>query len=285
VTPQTLAAMKFAAPLVESVSPERVRDELIKLIEQAAKPSTGFELMREGGLLPFVLPEVAEGIGVAQNVYHAFDVYRHSLATLDATPPGDLVLRLAALLHDVGKPQTKSIEDGPELAHFYRHELVGEVLARGLLDRLRFPTDTTRDVARLILNHMYSADPDAQAKTVRRFLQRITLELLDRQFALRAADITGSGLPKRGEGNEEFEARVRAVVAEKPALGVRDLAIGGNDVIAILTRAGKLMPGSRGGPAVGHILGQLLELVVDSPEANGREALLCRAEEIASTLP
>ena len=190
VTPRSLEAMRFAAPLVETVSPERVRDELIKLLEQARRPSLGIELMREGGILPFVLPELAEGIGVAQNVYHAYDVYDHALVTLDATPPGDLVLRLAALFHDVGKPQTKTVEDG--FAHFYRHELVGEVLVRGVLDRLRFPADMTRDVSRLVLHHMYAADPELEDRTIRRFLRRITLDLLGRQFALRWADIAGS---------------------------------------------------------------------------------------------
>jgi tRNA nucleotidyltransferase (CCA-adding enzyme) len=278
VTPRTLAAMRFAAALVESVSPERVRDELIKLLEQARRPSLGIELMRAGGLLPFVLPEVAEGIGVSQNMYHAFDVYEHALVTLDATPSGDLVLRLAALFHDVGKPQSKTVEDG--FAHFYRHELIGEVLTRGVLDRLRFPPDATRDVSRLVLHHMYAADPDLEDRSVRRFLRRITLELLERQFALRSADIVGSGLPKRGDNNERFEARVRALVEAKPALGVRDLAIGGDDVIEILVAAGKLPRGSRGAPAVGRILTALLEIVLDSPESNTRVKLTKLAREM-----
>jgi tRNA nucleotidyltransferase (CCA-adding enzyme) len=279
VSPETLAAMTFAAALVESVSPERVRDELIKMLEQAARPSIGIELMRTGGLLPFVLPELAEGIGVAQNVYHAYDVYEHALATVDATEPGDIVLRLAALFHDVGKPQTKTVENG--FAHFYRHELVGEVMARGALDRLRFPTAITADVARLVLHHMYAADPDLQAKTLRNFLRRITLDLIDRQFALRAADIVGSGLPRRGTNNELFEARIHALIAEKPALSVRDLAVGGQDIIEILIAAGKLSPGSRGGPAVGKVLTSLLESVIDAPELNTRAKLLARARELA----
>jgi poly(A) polymerase/tRNA nucleotidyltransferase (CCA-adding enzyme) len=279
VTPETLGAMRAAAPLVETVSPERVRDELIKLLEQAPRPSIGIELMREGGLLPYVLPEVAEGIGVTQNQYHAYDVYRHGLVTLDATPPGDLVLRLAALFHDVGKPQTKTVEDGS--AHFYRHELVGEVMVRGVLDRLRFPADTTRDVARLVLHHMYAADPELEERTLRRFLRRVTLDLVDRQFALRAADIAGSGLPKRGDNNERFESRVRALVAAKPALSVRDLAIGGDEVIEVLVEAGSLPRGSRGGPAVGRILSALLETVMDVPEANNREQLLAMARDLA----
>jgi tRNA nucleotidyltransferase (CCA-adding enzyme) len=133
ITAATLEAMREAAPLVATVSPERVRDELIKLIELAPRPSAGFAIMRETGMLAYVLPELDEGAGVEQNVFHAFDVLGHGLATVDATPPGDLLLRISALLHDVGKPRTK---DGP---HFYRHEHVGADMVRELLLRLRFP--------------------------------------------------------------------------------------------------------------------------------------------------
>jgi putative nucleotidyltransferase with HDIG domain len=274
VTPETMDAMRAAAPLVATVSPERVRDELAKFLTAAARPSIGFELMREGGLLPHVLPEIAEGIGVAQNEFHAYDVYHHNLATLDATPPGDLPLRVAALLHDVGKPRTK---DGP---HFYRHELVGADMASDLLTRLRFSNEHVDAVTRLVRHHMYAADPQQEARTMRRFIRRVGPDLLDRQFALRAADIVGSGLPKRGPENEAFQAKIWEIVAEKPALSVRDLAIGGADVIAALVAEGKLPRGSRGGPAVGILLGKLLDVVLDDPAANEPKRLRCELESL-----
>jgi len=262
VTPATLGAMRGAAPLVASVSAERVRDELSKLLELSLRPSLGLELMRESGLLAFVLPEIAEGIGVEQNEWHAYDVYRHTLVTVDAAPPGDLVLRLAALFHDVGKPRTK---DGP---HFYQHEVLGERLTRQALERLRFPAAVVEDVASLVRQHMYSADPEAADKTVRRFIRRIGASNLERQFALRAADIVGSGLPKRGPENERFQERVYAIAAQRPALGVTDLAVSGQDVIDELIAAGKLPQGSRGGPIVGEIMRALLEQVTDEPARN-----------------
>ena len=267
ITPRTLEAMREAAPLVVFVSAERVRDEVVKLLG-ASRPSVGLEILRETGILPYVLPELAEGIGVEQNEFHAYDVYRHALATVDAAHPDDLVVRLAALLHDVGKPRTK---EGP---HFYRHEVVGEALAADLLQRLRFSNETTATVAHLVRNHMYAADPGLADATLRRFVRRIGPENLQRQFALRAADIVGSGLPKRGDANERFEARVRAVLAERPALSVRDLAISGHDAVRALTEAGKLSPGSKGGPAVGEVLRRVLDLVVDDPELNERSRLL-----------
>ncbi len=270
---ETMSAMTRSAPLVVSVSPERVRDELSKLL-LAERPSIGFELMRQGGILPFVLPEVAEGIDVVQNEYHAYDVYRHNLATMDAATPGDPPLRFAALLHDVGKPRTK---DGP---HFFRHESVGADMAAEICRRLRFSTDDADRIERLVRHHMYAADPTQEPRTIRRFIRRIGPDLIEKQFALRAADIVGSGLPKRGPENEMFEARVREILQERPALSTRDLAIDGRDVIAALVRAGKLPAGSRGGREVGVLLGQLLEDVTDDPTFNERDHLLAALERL-----
>ncbi len=263
---ETFAAMREAAPLVASVSAERVHDELLKLL-LAARPSVGFELMRETGVLGFVLPEVLEGWGVEQNEWHAYDVYHHTLATLDAAPASDPLLRMAALLHDVGKPRTK---DGP---HFYRHEILGAEMAREIMERLRFSNEEVETVASLVRHHMYAADASLADGTIRRFVRRIGPERLERQFALRAADVVGSGLPKRG-GNALFEARVRALLALRPPLAVADLAISGTDVIGALVAHGVLPKGSRGAPLVGELLRELLEDVTDDPGRNERETLL-----------
>lgn len=267
LSPGTLASMREAAPLVESVSAERVRDELLKLLG-ANRPSVGFELMRVTGLLAFVLPEIAEGFGVEQNEWHAYDVYHHTLATLDAAPATDPILRLAALLHDVAKPRTK---DGP---HFYRHEILGEAMAKAILERLRFSNEEANVVGGLVRNHMYSADAALTDGAVRRFVRRVGPESLERQFALRAADVAGSGLPKRSDANERFEGRVRSLLALRPPLSVGDLEISGNDVIVELVAAGLLPRGSRGAPLVGAFLRELLEHVTDDPSRNERAALL-----------
>jgi putative nucleotidyltransferase with HDIG domain len=275
ITPATFEAMRRAAPLVATVSAERVRDELIKLVVLAERPSTGFEAMNDAGLLQHVLPELAEGVGVEQNEYHAYDVFRHNLATCDATPPGDLLLRFSALLHDVGKPRTK---DGP---HFYRHEVVGADMARTLLERLRFPSEAVDRATRLVRHHMYHADPETAPATLRRFINRIGVDNLSAQFALRAADIVGSGLPKRGYENERFELRVWQTLEERPPLSVKDLAVGGSDAIAALVRAGRLPQGSRGGPEVGELLRTVLEAVLDDPSLSpeAQRALLSSGAE------
>lgn len=277
ITPSTLDAMRVGAELITSVSCERVRDEIVKLIG-AVRPSLGFEVMREVGLLAYVLPELLEGYGVEQNVWHAYDVYRHNLEAGDAADPSDLMLRLAALLHDVAKPRTK---DGP---HFYRHEIVGAAMAVEILERLRFPAEAVRTVSHLIHEHMYTADAGMAPAALRRFVRRVGVENLERQFALRHADIRASGLPKREGENERFEARVAEIMAERPAFSMKDLAVGGDDAIAVLVDAGRLPCGSRGGAVVGHVLHAVFELVTDEPSLNDRAQLLLLMRKIVAEL-
>ena len=270
-------AMREAAPLAATISGERVMDEFQKLLVLAEKPSVGLRLLEETGVLAVLFPEVIEGRGVEQNEWHAFDVLDHNYATLDAAPAGDLVLRLAALLHDVGKPRTK---EGP---HFYRHEQVGGDLARSLLHRTRFSSEVIDEVEALVRNHMYVADPDLSEPALRRFIRRVGADRLERQFALRHADIVGSGLPKRDDSNERFEARVRAELAKKPPLGVRDLAIGGAEVVEAMRARGLVNAAFRGDKRVGAALALLLEKVTEEPGHNERDSLLALLEEYLSS--
>lgn len=266
-------AMRLAAPLAATISAERVAEELNKVLALAPKPSIAFEILRRTGVLAYIWPELLEGVGVEQNEWHAYDVWFHGMASLDATPPGDALLRLAALLHDVGKPRTK---EGP---HFYRHEQVGAELARDMLLRLRFPNETVHTVEHLVRQHMYGQDPALTDAAIRRFIRRIGVTHLARQFALRHADIVGSGLPKRDDSNERFEARVWAEVERKPAFSIADLRVGGQDVIEALQRAGIVDAGYRGDARVGDILRWLFEQVTDEPERNDRQTLLALLDQ------
>jgi tRNA nucleotidyltransferase (CCA-adding enzyme) len=266
-------AMTPAAPLVASIAGERIQDELAKLLKLAKKPSIGLELLRETNVLRYVWPELLEGVAVEQNEWHAYDVWGHIMATVDAAPPGDLTLRLAALLHDIGKPRTK---DGP---HFYKHEIVGAEMAEAMLTRFRFPSEAVRSVTHLVRQHMYSADPDIGDAALRRFIRRAEPSQIEHLFALRQADVLGSGLPKRSDGNEQFEARVRAEIDRKPAFAVTDLAVGGDDVIAALRRRGDVPPSFRGDRRVGDALNWLFEQVTDEPRRNERALLLHALEQ------
>jgi tRNA nucleotidyltransferase (CCA-adding enzyme) len=277
VSERTAAGMRAAAGLVATVSPERVGEEIAKLLG-ARTPSTGLELLRVTGVLAHVWPELLEGLDVDQNDWHAYDVYRHNLATLDAAPPGDVALRLAALLHDVGKPRTAAPRPDGRGNTFYQHEHVGAEMVPPMLARLRLANETVATVAHLVLHHMYSADPEAQDKTLRRFVRRIGPEHLDRLFALRCADVEGSGLPRRDDSNQRFEARIAAVLAEGPAFSVRDLAITGGDVVAALVRKGLAPAEFRGDRRVGDVLHALFEEVTDDPSRNEAGLLAERAE-------
>lgn len=276
-TDRTRAAMAKAAVLIASVSAERVGEEIAKLLA-ASRPSTGIEILRETGILAHLWPELLEGLGVDQNDWHAYDVYRHNLATVDAAPAGDVVLRLASLLHDVGKPRTAAPRPDGRGNTFYQHEHVGAEMVPSMLARLRLPNDTVDAVVHLVRHHMYAADPEAQDKTLRRFVRRVGRDHLARLFALRWADIEGSGLPKRDDANERFEARVAAVVAEGPPFTVRDLAISGADIVGMFERRHLAAPGFRGDHRVGEVLAALFEEVTDDPLRNEAGLLVKRAE-------
>jgi len=271
-TGQTLEAMTRSAHLTPTISPERIADELGKLLVKAPRPSTGLELLRKTGVLREFWPELTEGYGVEQNEWHAYDVWHHAMATVDATPPGDLTLRLAALLHDVGKPRTK---EGP---HFYRHESVGSEMAVQMLTRLRFSNEIVDDVSQLVAQHMFAADEALSDAAVRRFIRRVGLARIDRLFAVRQADVAGSGLPKRGDHNERFAERVWAEIDRKPAFSVTDLHVRGSDVIAAMVRRGLVDSGFRGDARVGEALHWLFEQVTDAPERNERTSLLLLLE-------
>lgn len=273
VSDRVREAMSAAAPLAATVSGERVQDELTKLLAQAARPSVGLELLRRTGVLRYLWPELIEGVGIEQNEWHAYDVWRHLLESVDAVPKGDLIVRLAALLHDVGKPRTK---DGP---HFYRHEVVGAEMTSAMLDRFRFPTAVVRTTEHLVRQHMYSTDAELSDAAIRRFIRRVGTQNIERLFALRHADIAGSGLPKRGDHNERFEERVRAEVSREPPFAIADLSIGGDDVITALIRRGDAPREFSGDARVGAALQWLFEKVTDEPERNEPSLLLQLLEQ------
>jgi len=267
VSDRAAQAMRTAAPLVASIAPERVSDELTKLLVRAERPSKGLELLREVGALDVLLPEVMEGWGVEQNEYHRFTVYFHNTKCCDVIPQS-LRLRLAALFHDVGKPRTK---DGP---HFYRHEFVGETMARGALERYRFPGDVARDVAHLVRHHMYAADDRLTDAAIRRFVRRVGVDFVESLFELRKADVLASGLPPRDPAQAlRFESRVRAAIAAREPFGIRDVALDGGDVIDILRSLDLAGADFGGDRRVGEALNYCLEKVLDDPALNDRESL------------
>ncbi len=270
----TLAAIPATLDAFRKVSAERVRDELLKLL-LAPHPSRGIELMRQTGLLAEVLPELLAELGCRQNRFHQHDVYQHSLATLDAVP-AEPILRLAALLHDVGKPRTQTAQpSAPGEFGFFKHESVGAEMAEAIASRLRLSRTETELLVALVAHHMFFYTPDWTDGTVRRFVNRVQAERLGLLFSLREADIASRG---RGEDPEcetrELRARIARVAAEDAALRVKDLAVNGADVMRVL--------GVGPGPQVGRVLARLLERVLDDPALNQKDTLERLIPQVAS---
>jgi tRNA nucleotidyltransferase (CCA-adding enzyme) len=271
----TLAAISATLDVFRKVSAERVRDELLKLL-LASRPSRGIDLMRQTGLLAEVLPELLATFGCQQNRFHKHDVYQHSLATLDAVP-AEPMLRLAALLHDVGKPRTQTPQpNAPGEFGFFKHEGVGAEIAKTIAGRLRLSRAETELLVALVANHMFFYTRDWTDGTVRRFVNRVQAERISHLFSLREADITSRGRGEDPEGEtRELRIRIARVAAEDAALRVRDLAVSGADVMRVL--------GVGPGPVVGQVLTRLLERVLDDPTLNQRETLERLIPEVAES--
>jgi len=277
VDPPTLAAIGATLDVFRKVSAERVRDELFKLLV-APVPSRGLEMMRVTGLLGEVMPELLEGVGVTQNRFHKHDVYQHTLSVVDHTtgdPATLAVVRLGALLHDVGKPRARQPREGaPGEFSFFKHEYVGAEMADAIARRLKLSAADRERVVAMVAQHMFFYSPDWTDGTVRRFVRRIGSESLPALFALREGDIAGRGF---GEDPEvelgELRRRIAEVASADAALKVTDLAIDGKDVMRVL--------GVSPGRIIGVVLERLLERVLDDPALNQRETLEALLPEVA----
>jgi putative nucleotidyltransferase with HDIG domain len=260
----TLAAIRSRAELVRHLSGERIASELDKLLA-APRPSIGLRLMADTGLLGWISPELAAQRGLLQNKIPGDDLWDHTLRSVDAAPADRPIVRLAALLHDIGKPATAA--DG----HFRGHDVAGAELAVALLGRLRVARETTRRVADLIRHHMFEYEPSWSDAAIRRFILKIGWNELVELFQLRAADNVGSGIPADA-GLAELRRRVEEQREAEVALGRSDLAIDGHDLIAEL--------GLQEGPRLGRILDELLERVIVDPGLNDRPTLLMLAQSM-----
>jgi putative nucleotidyltransferase with HDIG domain len=262
IEPMTRAGMALKAEIVKWVSAERVGAELRKMVA-ADPPSTGFRILEQTGVLEHALPELAAQRGVPQDKIAGHDLWGHCLATLDAAAlidPANETLRLAALLHDIGKPGT--FADG----HFVGHEDEGARLAELLLVRLAFPRRDIDRVVELIRHHMFNYESRWSGAAIRRFIRRVGRDLVDDLLNLRAADNVGSGLAPGAGDLDELRHRVADELAANPPLDLAALAVRGDDLMAEL----HLRPG----PQVGELLERLLSLVIADPAQNRREILL-----------
>lgn len=275
----TFEAMRKNAPLIQTVSAERISEEIRKLL-MAERPSVGFILLQKTGLLKEIFPELAENVGVLQgNKFRNDDVFMHTLRVLDAARKdsaivhaGDLELMLAALFHDVGKGRTKRFIAEKKRITFYCHQTVSQKMFQKRMAALKISAigvDTGR-VGTLIENHMFQTKSFFSDRAIRRFINKVGPDLILKLVDLRLADNRGGRYPEGIRGVLKLKKRIEAELAKKSPFSIKDLAVGGKEIMA---------QGIPEGPQVGRILRELLEVVLDQPEKNTQEALLEIAKE------
>lgn len=256
----TFKAISQSLNIIRKVAPERVKDEVVKILK-TDKPSMAFELMRQSGILDIFIPELSDCFEVEQPPkFHKYDVYWHSLYSCDAAPKDNLVVRLASLLHDIAKPICKKEYT------FYNHDRVGKEMTEKILKRLRFSNEIIARVSVLIINHMFDYRDEWKDATVRRFIRRIGVENLDDLFLLRIADTKAMEREIDNKYLSKLKKRINKVLDEEAALHIKDLKIDGSDVMEVLN----ISPS----PKVGEILNYLIEKVLDDPSLNTREKLI-----------
>jgi tRNA nucleotidyltransferase (CCA-adding enzyme) len=258
------------------VSVERVHDELFKIMSSLC-PSHAMDAMGDTGVLGVILPEMLPMIGYPQNRYHSYDVWTHTMVTLDHCPADNPILRFGALFHDVSKPEVRGVHPVHGDATFYDHEHVGAKKTDEILTRLRFSTEDREKIVHLVRHHFIRYERGWAAPVLRRWVRKVGLENVSILCTLARADIAGKG-PIATVGMEvsvidDLESRVANMkLTEVLPTSTKVLAINGNDVMTHL--------GLTPGPSVGKVLAALLEFVTDDPECNTREKLLELASEV-----
>ena len=263
----TAKAILTNAQLLKKISAERIRDELMRLL---ASPfaADGILLLKNTGLLTFILPELEDTFGVAQKSplrHHIYDVGTHSVMALKHCPSPDPLVRLATLLHDIGKTKTFH-KDGSGLITFYNHEVVSTRLVKTIAQRLRLSRNQSEKLITLVRWHQFSVDERQTDSALRRFIRRVSKDNLSDMLALRIGDRLGGGARETSWRLELFKKRLEDV--QKQPFSVTDLHINGHDVMRELD--------CRPGPVIGKILNQLFAEVESGTVPNVREALIKR---------
>jgi tRNA nucleotidyltransferase (CCA-adding enzyme) len=263
---ETLQAVLPHADLIQNVAPERIREELVKILI-SERPAAGFALLQQTGLLKHILPEMEACYGFDQrSPYHDQDVFHHTMRVLEGTPP-DLVLRLAALFHDVGKPATFSLDQRGR-GHFYGHEAKGQEITGKIMMRLKWDRKTRDQVMLLVGEHMHKISHQ-EKKALKSMLNRLGPENMNRLLDLQLADAQASLAPCNPEELHRIKHEIKRIQAAQEPISLKDLAIGGKDLIKI---------GFRPGREMGQVLGLLLEKVQEDPQINTPEELIKLAQ-------
>jgi tRNA nucleotidyltransferase (CCA-adding enzyme) len=255
----TFSAISANAPLLSNAAPERIREELMKIL-MVQKPSGYFNTLVTTGLLKAFIPELLEGRLKRQNRYHRYTILKHIFKTVDHVKPNPL-LRVTALLHDIAKPRIRKKMDGTW--RFHGHEKASALLAEEIMKRLKFSNKMIREVTHLIKNHLIGYNSEWSDAAVRRLIKRVGPDFIEDLLTFRKADILAHGKKK---SNQELllqlDGRIQDQLASSPPMHVSDLAIDGKAIM--------MLTGLSPGAAVGKILAELAEKVIEDPRLNRR---------------
>lgn len=269
----TFKAIMSHNALIKGMSSERLRDEFTKIL-MSPNPQKGIELMHKSGILRYVLPEVEHGKGIEQPQAHKYDVFQHSLRSLQHAADREygLELRLSALFHDIGKPRTAGFSHETNQPTFYNHDLVGSRETRKILERLKFSRVTIEKVSKLVRWHMFFADTEMiTLSAVRRMIVNVGKENIWDLMNLRACDRIGMGRPKENPYRlRKYKAMIEEALHDP--ISVKMLKINGEDVMR--------MNNIPAGPKVGYVLNALMDEVLEDPKLNNSKHLSKRAAEL-----
>lgn len=270
VEEQTLKAIQENSSLIRHVSWERIRDELLKILS-SDYPADGILLLQSAGLLDYILPELLKTHGVKQAGHHIYDVWTHSIESLRHCPSTDTIVRLATLLHDVGKP--RAYREQKNTITFYNHEVIGSRMVLDIADRLRLSKKQKEKLFTLVRWHMFAYDPKMTDAAIRRIIRRVGVENINDMMLLRVGDRKGGGSKATSWRLRELQQRIGEQLYEP--MTVSDLEVSGHDVMKIL----KIKPG----PKIGEIMNTLFEEVMEDTKKNEREYLQKRIKELGKS--
>ena len=295
---KTLAAVSKQAPLLANISRERIRDELLRILE-TDYPADGIQLLISTGLMKEIMPELLEGRGVEQGGHHYLSVLDHSIEALRNCSSPDVLVRLSALIHDIGKPKSRRFKcrscgklykeitgevykceacgfEQPvrKMITFYGHEVIGARMAEEIVKRLRFNNKQVDKIVTLVRRHMFAYQPEMTDAAIRRLIRKIGKENISDMIMLRIADRKGSGSRTTSWRFIELQKRIGEQLFEP--MEVRDMVVNGKDVMELL--------GVAPGPIIGKVLNSLFEEVIDDTSKNNREYLLAKIKELGSSI-
>lgn len=273
ISNETLEAIFRLASNLEKISKERIRDEFIKII-MSSNPMQGLLISQKLGMLKYISSELESAVGIEQNGHHAFDVFEHSLRSLNhaASREFDLEIRLAALFHDIGKVKTRRFDETKKDYTFYGHEVVSERVTKKILEELKFEKKVVEKVCRLVRWHMFFSDPDeVTLSSVRRLIVNIGKENIWDLIDLRLCDRMGSGTKKEEPWRlRKFESMIEEALRDP--ISLKTLKIDGAKIMQILNEK----PGKK----IGLILHALFEEVIDNASKNNLKYLENRVLEL-----